>query len=365
MNELIKCIKDLQLKLDKHQNTNIKEYPTRTIFIDPLLKALGWDVLDPDEVELEYPTIDGKSVDYALKINKRPVLFIEAKPLDDPLTDVKSITQVVSYSANAGIDWCILTNGITYKVYKSTEKAEAPQKLLFEVSIAPKDTEGMTIQQIAEQLSRFSHNAMAEGVLDEIGQQIFITGKVRKALDKLFIEPPNNLIRLICSIIDDDSIKPAQIKQALTRLWTQTSGNEIHSTSKEKSISNRKDKKTDKEWSEEHHLEGKPQEVVELFRQIDKFCLDLAPGMIQKAYLKMYVKYTYNNNIFCRINIRKSRLRIILKLEYSELKNPPEYIRDASKIGHWGAGYVEIAIDSINNLSIAKELIQKSFEKNK
>ena len=86
MKAIISCIENLRSKLDKFHRTSLKEYPTRTIFIDPLLQALGWEVRDPEEVELEYPTIDGKSVDYAPKINRKPVLFIEAKPLNDSLT---------------------------------------------------------------------------------------------------------------------------------------------------------------------------------------------------------------------------------------------------------------------------------------
>jgi hypothetical protein len=54
---------------------------------------------------------------------------------------------------------------------------------------------------------------MAKGILDEIGEQVFTTGRVRKALDKLFIEPPNSLIRLIRSTIGDDTIKPTQINE--------------------------------------------------------------------------------------------------------------------------------------------------------
>jgi glycosyltransferase involved in cell wall biosynthesis len=102
MKPIMRCIEELRSKLEKHRRDDLKEYPTRTIFIDPLLEALGWDVRDPEDVELEYPTIDGKSVDYAPKINRKPVLFVEAKPLNDRLTDVKSITQVVGYAANAG-----------------------------------------------------------------------------------------------------------------------------------------------------------------------------------------------------------------------------------------------------------------------
>ena len=128
MNTIVLCIEGLQAKLEKHRKDDLKETPTRVIFTDVLLQALGWDVRNPDEVELECPTIDGKSVDYSLKINGKPVLFVEAKPLNDPLTDVKSITQVVGYATNAGVEWCILTNGVTYKIYHSTENDLPPKK---------------------------------------------------------------------------------------------------------------------------------------------------------------------------------------------------------------------------------------------
>jgi len=98
MKSIVSCIENLRRKFLRHKKTSMKEYPTRTIFVDPLLEVLGWDVRDPDEIELEYPTLDGKSVDYAGKINKKPALFIESKALGDPLVDVKSITQVVGYA---------------------------------------------------------------------------------------------------------------------------------------------------------------------------------------------------------------------------------------------------------------------------
>jgi hypothetical protein len=222
MDTVILCIESLQAKLERHRKDDLKETPTRIIFTDVLLQALGWDVRNPDEVELECPTIDGKSVDYALKIDRKPVLFVEAKPLNDPLTDVRSITQVVGYAANAGVEWCVLTNGVTYKVYHSTEKAEAPEKLLFEVSIDPKENKGMPVQQITERFSRLSRDSMAKGVLDEIGKQTFTMGKIRKALDKIFADPPSAFVRLVRSTIGDDTIKPAEVKKALGKLWAWT-----------------------------------------------------------------------------------------------------------------------------------------------
>jgi len=362
MRNIVSCIEELQLKLERYRKESIKEYPTRTIFVDPLLQALGWDVREPDEVRLEYPTIDQRSVDYALKINRKPVLFIEAKPLNDPLIDVKSITQVVSYAANAGVEWCILTNGATYKVYRSTEKAEAPDKLLFEVSIDPRESEGRSVQQIAEQFNRFSRDAMARGVLDEIGEQVFTTGKIRKALDKLFLNPPANLIKIIRSAIDDESIKPIQIKNALKRLWAQSSEVKIPSIPPvgEEAISPGTSR-GGKDYGEDYHIRGKPQEVIELFRTIDKFCRELDPTTVQRKYLAKYVSYMHGKAIFCCVNIRKSGLRIWLKLNYSRLENPADYIRDVSNIGHWGVGNVEIRVDSMEKLQASKSLIKAIF----
>lgn len=121
MKDVVEVIKALRTQLERHKHTGLQEYPTHTIFIDPLLSSLGWYVRDPDEVQLEYPTIDGKSVDYAMKINSNPVLLLEAKQLTDPLDDVKSITQIVSYTANVGIEWCVLPNGVLYKVYRTSD----------------------------------------------------------------------------------------------------------------------------------------------------------------------------------------------------------------------------------------------------
>jgi predicted transport protein len=222
----------------------------------------------------------------------------------------------------------------------------------------------MTTQEVATQFDRFSRDAMAYGLLDEIGEQVFTTGKIRKALDKIFMEPPNTLIRLIRSAIGDNTIKPAQIKKALNRLWAPTSEVGIPSTYKSP-VSPKRTKVTGKEYSEEHHLKEKPQEVVELFRTIDKFCREIDPIAVQRKYLAKYVRYTHGKNIFCCVHLQKSGLRVWLKLNYSDLESPPEYVRDVSNIGSWGVGDVEIAIDSIQRFKSAKGLIQKSFEKNR
>ena len=269
MKEIVKCIENLRVQLERHRKDGLKEYPTRTIFIDPLLGALGWDVRDPDEVELEHPTVDGKSVDYAMKVNRKVVLHLEAKQLGDPLDDVKSITQVVGYAANDGIEWCVLTNGVRYKVYKASEKASAPDKLLFEVSIDPEDSSGLPVEELARQFSRLSRESMAKGLLDQLGTEIFTTGKVRKALDRLFSETPPSLIRLIRKTIGDDSVTPSKSSRHFVAYGTPEERPQPIASREPRLREERSKTGSDRqsgEYAETHHTQGKPNEVVELYR---------------------------------------------------------------------------------------------------
>jgi len=364
MKDLLKVIETLRAQLERHKQSGLKEIPTRTIFIDPLLSALGWDVRDPDEVELEYPTVDGKSVDYAMKINRKPVLLLEAKQLTDPLDDVKSITQVVGYAANDGIEWCVLTNGVRYKVYKASERASAPDKLLFEVSIHPRDSAGASLEQIAEQLNRLSRDSLAQGVLDKLGSEIFTRGKVRKALDRLFIEAPQPLIRLIRKAIGDNSVTPSQIQQALGRIWnagksTGAADAEHPEVSKEERPKSREST----EYSEIHHTEGKPSEVIELYRGLDRLCQDLAPGRIARTYKAKHVNWSLDKALFCCAHLQQGGLRVWVKADPRALDSSESFARDVSKIGHWGVGDVELAINSLERLRAAQKFVKESFDR--
>lgn len=368
MKDLTRCIESLRAQIERHSRSGLKEYPTRTIFVDPFLEALGWDVRDPDEVELEYPTVDGKSVDYALKINRKPVLLLEAKQMNDSLEDVKAITQVVGYATNDGIEWCVLTNGVRYRVYRTSERAAAPEKLLYEVSIHPKDTQGLSVDQVASQLSRLSRDAIARGVLDDLGDEIFSTAKVRKALDKLFSELPGPFLRSIRKVIGDEALTPKQIKLALERIWrTGVSDTVVVEREPVRRDGRRsgRGRGRARDYSESHHTAGKPREVVELYRALDRLCLDLAPAEVLRKHLAKYVSWSHEKDIFCCAHLQQSGLRVWLKLDPAGIRDGPSFARDVSRIGHWGVGDVELAIDSMQRLREAERLIRASFERAK
>ena len=124
----------------------------------------------------------------------------------------------------------------------------------------------------------------------------------------------------------------------------------------------RRGKQPKSEYSESHHLAGKPQEAIELYRAVDRFCLSLKPGEVEKHFLAKYVSYTSSSQNFCSLHILQGGLRLWVKLKYKDLDDPPSFVRDVSKVGHWGLGDVEIGVSNQSHLELATKMINLSFQ---
>ena len=80
----MKVVQTLRQRIDEHESElSQSEAQTRYALVDPLLRALGWDVEDPKQVTVEYPVDvgtqrDGK-VDYTLFVDEKREVVIEAK----------------------------------------------------------------------------------------------------------------------------------------------------------------------------------------------------------------------------------------------------------------------------------------------
>ena len=123
------------------------------------------------------------------------------------------------------------------------------------------------------------------------------------------------------------------------------------------------------EFNEEYHLKGRSEWITNLFKKIDSYCLTNIGTGIQRAYLKTYIRYTWSGKMFGYIVIREDALRIYLKLKYSELENPPVFIRDYSKIarGTWIELLFNNEEEYLQNemavLDVIYGLIDKSFKR--
>ena len=135
LGELVECIELLQERIRSHRGA-LRENETRTrmALIDPLLRALGWDVSDPEMVTPEYK-VEGGWADYALlRADGRPAATVEAKKLGEALGSHRA--QMLNYANMSGIEYAGLTDGDHWELYSVFEGGPLQDRQKLEISIA-------------------------------------------------------------------------------------------------------------------------------------------------------------------------------------------------------------------------------------
>lgn len=105
------------------------EEATKQSLVVPLFHVLGYDVWNPLEVQPEYGADFNKGpkkgqvekVDYALKINGEPVVFVECKAADQAL-DTHDGQLARYFNATPSVRVGILTNGVRIKVFTDLQQ---------------------------------------------------------------------------------------------------------------------------------------------------------------------------------------------------------------------------------------------------
>ena len=142
LDELFKTFEFLKKRIEEHrEHLSQDETRTRQVLIDPLLKELGWDVGDPNAVQLEYQIekpFGGKGVtkpDYALMVDGEPAAVVEAKKLDSRVLD-DATKQVHDYAIAQAISYGVATDGDEWRLIDVLKpvKPDEKVKILFRVS---------------------------------------------------------------------------------------------------------------------------------------------------------------------------------------------------------------------------------------
>lgn len=135
LDELQGVIEKLRDMIKTHRDyLSRHETRTRQVLIDPLLQELGWDVSNPEAVQLEY-RVGQQWADYALMSNGQPVAVIEAKRLGRGLED-DEIMQVLNYANRDGIDYMIVTDGDHWEMYEVFQRGTLEERLLMKFQLS-------------------------------------------------------------------------------------------------------------------------------------------------------------------------------------------------------------------------------------
>ena len=135
--ELDRVLATVRDKITRYAGKGIGEQDTKAALIVPVLRALGWDTEDLEDVKLEYKRRPSDNpVDYALVLLREPRLFIEAKALGVHLVDPKWANQFLGYAMAAGVEWVVLTDGDEYRLYNSHATVPVEEKLFRTIRIS-------------------------------------------------------------------------------------------------------------------------------------------------------------------------------------------------------------------------------------
>ncbi len=345
------------------------EANTKALLIEPMLEALGWDTADLSQVEREYRVFDSTSLDYALKVDGEARLFVEAKAVGKDLSDRSFIAQAVNYANNEGVLWCVLTNGLSYRVYKTNEPVGMEKKLLFEIDLEEASGEGPA--DVARSLELLGRQALIDGDLDLWGERVFTDVRIRHALADLVANPPKGFLDVVRDAVGAPEVSPEALEESLARVLDVASvaaparaggggsrGKTPKATGKGKFASK------GKEFDLSHHLGNLPAGITDRFEQVDEFIRGLGPD-VSRRIRKQYIGYFGGKGkprSFCTVETQRRRLLIYLGLDPATTKPWNEAaMRDVRQVGHFGMGDVEYSIRPDADLNEVKDLIRQAY----
>lgn len=170
---LVASLKRFQPVLAAAKARDIGEADTVTIVTDMLAEVFGFEKYS--EITSEY-SIRGTYCDLATKIDGQLRTLIEVKAIGSDLKDAH-VKQAVDYAANQGVDWCILTNGLAWRVYRVTFTKPIDAELVVEIDVASLDPKN---EQHLDTLYLICKEGWAKSVLGDYHTQ-------KQALSRFFI----------------------------------------------------------------------------------------------------------------------------------------------------------------------------------
>ena len=158
------AIRRFQPILTGAKSRDVNESDTVIIVTDMLSDVFGYDKYS--EITSEH-AIRGTFCDLAVNLDSKIQFLIEVKAIGLELKDAY-VKQAVDYAANKGVDWVLLTNGATWRIYKITFAKPIDQELVAEIDFCKLDIKK---EEDLELLYLMSKEGWQKKVLDDYNEQ--------------------------------------------------------------------------------------------------------------------------------------------------------------------------------------------------
>lgn len=166
-------IKQFQPILTAAKARDAGEADTVTIVKDMLADIFGYNKYS--EVTSEH-AVKSTFCDLAIKLDEKIQTLIEVKAIGLELKDTH-VKQAVDYAANQGVEWVLLTNGVSWRIYQITFAKPIDQELVVDIDFLSLNAKS---SNDSEMLYLWCKEAWGRSVLGEYQAQ-------KQALSRFFL----------------------------------------------------------------------------------------------------------------------------------------------------------------------------------
>ena len=211
--DLIDELKALSSKIFKKREDIQTEEATKNAFVMPFIRALGYDVFDPNEVTPELTadvgTKKGEKVDYAILKENKPIILFECKWCG---TDIEKEhkSQLYRYFSVTEARFAVLTNGIIYHFYTDLEEPnKMDSKPFMEFNMLD------IRESVVEDLKRFTKPFFDLATNLTAATELKYTREIKRILAAQFAKPSDEFVRFFAAQVYSGRLAPS-VKQQFT-----------------------------------------------------------------------------------------------------------------------------------------------------
>ena len=211
------------------------EEATKTALIMPFFQqVLGWDVFNPQEFAPEYKanfkSNGNDRVDFAILLDDKPVILIEAKYIGESLES--HIGQLSGYYAPTEAKFAVLTNGLQYRFYSDIMK----KNIMDTVPFLDIDLLALDVRAVAE-LEHFSKCLFNIDTVAVRAFELLYENIMYARLSKEIESPSDEFVRLLLDSSDLSFEQLKSIAKSAIQRYMSDNAVEIATTPLEENLS--------------------------------------------------------------------------------------------------------------------------------
>jgi len=151
------------------------EMAVREQIVNSILRGLGWNPENPEEVQPNVSTEEGIP-DYSLMKDGRKILFVEAKKLNVDIEQREVIRQLAKYSFSEGTKYGVLTNGAVWILIRSFEEGTSlTERIVWKADLENEELPAVSRKIVTISKTNIEHIEVLvkkAQILDEIWQSL-------------------------------------------------------------------------------------------------------------------------------------------------------------------------------------------------